>query len=44
MTGSTTDGSVDVVADDSSAEFILGGVMGVAATTEYSVVWLNIGA
>tara|TARA_R100000808_G_scaffold11927_1_gene30149 strand:+ start:1260 stop:2033 length:774 start_codon:yes stop_codon:yes gene_type:complete len=44
MTGSTTDGSVDVVADDSSAEFIIGGVMGVAATTEYSLVWLNIGA
>jgi hypothetical protein len=44
MTGSTTDGSVDVVADDSSAEFILGGVIAVGATTEYSGVWLNIGA
>jgi hypothetical protein len=44
MTGSTTDGSVDVVADDSSAEFILGGVVAVGATTEYSGVWLNIGA
>ena len=44
MTGSTTDGSVDVVADDSSAEFIIGGVIGVAATTEYSAVWLNISA
>ena len=44
MTGSTTDGSVDVVADDSSAEFILGGVMAVGATTEYSAVFLNIGA
>ena len=44
MTGSTTDGSVDVVADDSSAEFILGGVIGVGATTEYSAVWLNISA
>ena len=44
MTGSTTDGSVDVVADDSSAEFILGGIVGVAATTEYSAVYLNIGA
>ena len=44
MTGSTTDGSVDVVADDSSAEFIIGGIIGVAATTEYSAVWLNIGA
>jgi len=44
MTGSTTDGSVDVIADDSSAEFILGGVMAVGATTEYSAVFLNIGA
>jgi hypothetical protein len=44
MTGSSTDGSVDVVADDSSAEFIIGGVIGVAATTEYSAVWLNISA
>ena len=44
MTGSTTDGSADVVADDSSAEFILGGVVAVGATTEYSGVYLNIGA
>jgi len=44
MTGSSTDGSVDVVADDSSAEFIIGGVIGVAATTEYSALWLNISA
>ena len=42
MTGSTTDGSVDVMADDSSAEFLIGGVIAVAATTEYSFVDLNI--
>ena len=42
MTGSTTDGSVDVMADDSSAEFLIGGVMHVGATTEYSLVDLNI--
>ena len=34
MTGSTTDGSVDVMADDSSAEFLVGGVLHVGATTE----------
>ena len=42
MTGSTTDGSVDVIADDSSAEFLIGGVINVAATTEYSLVDLQI--
>jgi len=42
MTGSTTDGSVDVMADDSSAEFLVGGVIHVAATTEYSLVDLQI--
>jgi hypothetical protein len=42
MTGSTTDGSVDVMADDSSAEFLIGGVINVAATTEYSLVDLQI--
>ena len=42
MTGSTTDGTVDVMADDSSAEFLIGGVMHVGATTEYSLVDLNI--
>ena len=42
MTGSTTDGSGDVIADDSSAEFLIGGVINVAATTEYSLVDLQI--
>ena len=42
MTGSTTDGSADVIADDSSAEFLIGGVIHVAATTEYSLVDLQI--
>ena len=42
MTGSTTDGSVDVMADDSSAEFLVGGVLHVGATTEYSLVDLQI--
>ena len=42
MTGSRTDGSVDVIADDSSAEFLIGGVINVAATTEYSLVDLQI--
>ena len=42
MTGSTTDGSADVMADDSSAEFLIGGVVNVGATTEYSLVDLNI--
>jgi len=42
MTGSSTDGSVDVMADDSSAEFLIGGVINVAATTEYSLVDLQI--
>ncbi len=42
MTGSTTDGSADVIADDSSAEFLIGGVIAVAASTEYSLVDLNI--
>ena len=42
MTGSTTDGSGDVMADDSSAEFLIGGCINVAASTEYSLVDLNI--
>ena len=42
MTGSATDGSVDVMADDSSAEFLIGGVINVAASTEYSLVDLQI--
>ena len=42
MTGSTTDGSGDVMADDSSAEFLIGGVINVGATTEYSLVDLQI--
>ena len=42
MTGSSTDGSVDVMADDSSAEFLIGGVIHVGATTEYSLVDLQI--
>tara|TARA_R100001163_G_scaffold65828_1_gene65343 strand:- start:6363 stop:7106 length:744 start_codon:yes stop_codon:yes gene_type:complete len=42
MSGSTTDGSVDVMADDSSAEFLVGGVIAVAPTTEYGLVDLNI--
>jgi len=42
MTGSTTDGSVDVMADDSSAEFLVGAVLAVGATTEYSLVDLQI--
>ena len=42
MTGSTTDGSADVIADDSSAEFLVGAVIGVGATTEYSLVDLAI--
>jgi hypothetical protein len=42
MTGSTTDGSADVIADDSSAEFLIGGVINVAASTEYSLVDLQI--
>jgi len=42
MTGSTTDGSADVIADDSSAEFLIGGVVNVGGTTEYSLVDLNI--
>ena len=42
MTGSTTDGSADVMADDSSAEFLVGAVIGVGATTEYSLVDLAI--
>ncbi len=44
MTGSTTDGSGDVMADDSSAEFLIGGVINVGATTEYSLVDLQIRA
>mgnify|MGYP003139027583 CR=1 FL=1 len=42
MTGSTTDGSADVIADDSSAEFLVGGVLAVGASTEYSLVDLQI--
>lgn len=42
MTGSTTDGSVDVMADDSSAEFLIGAVLALGATTEYSLVDLQI--
>ena len=42
MSGSTTDGSGDVMADDSSAEFLIGGCINVGATTEYSLVDLNI--
>ena len=42
MTGSTTDGSVDVMADDSSAEFLIGGIINVGASTEYSLVDLQI--
>ena len=32
----------DVMADDSSAEFLVGAVIGVGATTEYSLVDLAI--
>ncbi len=42
MSGSTTDGSGDVIADDSSAEFLIGGCINVGATTEYSLVDLQI--
>ena len=42
MTGSTTDGTVDVMADDSSAEHLIGTVLSVGATTEYSLVDLQI--
>ena len=42
MSGSSTDGSGDVMADDSSAEFLIGGCINVGATTEYSLVDLNI--
>jgi hypothetical protein len=42
MTGSSADGSVDVMADDSSAEFLVGGVLAVGATGEYSLVDLQI--
>ena len=42
MTGSTTDGTGVGMVDDSSAEFLIGGVMNVAATTEYSLVDLQI--
>ena len=41
MTGET-DGAMVVMADDSSAEFLVGGVIHVAATTEYSLVDLQI--
>jgi len=41
MTGSA-DGTAAVMADDSSAEFLVGGVMNVAATGEYSLVDLQI--
>ena len=44
MTGSTTDGSGDVVADNMSAEILLGSVINVGATTEYSLVDLTIRA
>lgn len=44
MTGSTTDGSGDVVADNMSAEILLGSVINVAASTEYSLVDLTIRA
>ena len=42
MSGSTTDGCGDVMAYDSSAEFLIGGCINVGATTEYSLVDLNI--
>lgn len=42
MTGSSADGSVDVMADDSSAEFLVGAVIAVGATGEYSLVDLQI--
>ncbi len=44
MTGSSTDGSGDVAADNMSAEILLGTVINVAATTEYSLVDLQIRA
>ena len=43
ITGSTTDGSGDVSADNNSAEIVLGDVINVAASTEYSFVWLRLG-
>jgi hypothetical protein len=43
ITGSSTDGSVDVAADNNSAEIVLGDVINVGATTEYSLVWLRLG-
>ena len=43
VTGSTTDGSGDVSADNNSAEIVLGDVINVGATTEYSLVWLRLG-
>lgn len=42
MTGSSTDGSGDVVADNMSAEILLGTTINVAASTEYSLVDLQI--
>ena len=41
MTGET-DGAMVVIADDSSAEFLIGGVINVAAASEYSLVDLQI--
>ena len=41
MTGET-DGAMVVMADDSSAEFLIGGVINVAAAAEYSLVDLQI--
>ena len=38
------DGTAAVVADDSSAEFIIGGCIAVSAASEYAGVFLNIGA
>ena len=43
ITGSTTDGSGDVSADNNSAEIVLGDVINVAASTEYSLIWLRLG-
>ena len=43
MTGET-DGAMVVMADDSSAEFLIGGVINVAAASEYSLVDLQIRA
>ena len=43
ITGSSTDGSGDVSADNNSAEIVLGDVINVAASTEYSLIWLRLG-